>query len=251
MGKEWRQCVPKGSEQGCREQLLLWSALIVWVCFGGHHEHLSLGCSCLPAGRKGRWGIGRWKGWNSFRRWQGIIREQQMGKKQRQGTTDTSGHRLVVLALPLCPEELLSLQASVVAATSWARFSLPIKEFWWRAAASSKLPRWHGKSACCQLFPIQGFYQHQIHNDWKYNSRQDCLQVCSLREQTHLTNGRWLKQCRKGSLFQFNSCFSPKIHEYLAKSVGKPWNKPCYIFNEKLPCLNLCVGQTREDTGSP
>lgn len=25
------------------------------------------------------------------------------------------------------------------------------------------------------LFPIQGFYQHQIHSDWKYDGRQDWL----------------------------------------------------------------------------
>lgn len=40
------------------------------------------------------------------------------GEKPEEGMSDTSGHRLVVLALPLCLEELLSLQVSVVAATS-------------------------------------------------------------------------------------------------------------------------------------
>lgn len=46
------------------------------------------------------------------------------GEKPEAGANGASGHHLVVLALPPCPEELLSLQASVVA-TSWACFSLP------------------------------------------------------------------------------------------------------------------------------
>lgn len=52
--------------------------------------------------------------------------------------------------------------------------------------------------------------------------------------------GDW-SSAERGHYFNFNSCFSPKIHEYLAGSVCKPWNKPCHIFNEKHPCLNFCV----------
>lgn len=37
------------------------------------------------------------------------------GEEPEAGANGASGHRLVVLALPLCPEELLSLPASVVA----------------------------------------------------------------------------------------------------------------------------------------
>lgn len=40
------------------------------------------------------------------------------GEKPEAGTNDTSGYHFLVLVLLLCPEELLSLQASVVAATS-------------------------------------------------------------------------------------------------------------------------------------
>lgn len=52
------------------------------------------------------------------------------GEKPEEGMNDTSGHHLVVLALPLCLEELLYLQVSLVAATSLAHFSLPKQGFW-------------------------------------------------------------------------------------------------------------------------
>lgn len=61
-------------------------------------------------------------------RWQKRVTD---GEKTKAGMNETSGHRLVVLVLPLSPEELLTLRASVViAATSRAHLSLPKPGGW-------------------------------------------------------------------------------------------------------------------------
>lgn len=56
-------------------------------------------------------------------------------------------------------------------------------------------------------------------------------------------------------IIRFSSCFSPVIQDQLVRSVDKPGKKPCYIFNEKLPCLNLkslCVrSKNKERNGQP
>lgn len=218
--------------------------MTVWVCFGGHHKHLSLGCSCLPAGRKGRWGIGRWKGWNSFRSFlqvllQGIIRGAIGGEKPEADANGTWGHHVVILALPVCLEELLSLQA-FVAATSWACFSLPKWRFWWRGAAFSKLPWWYGKLVCCHCSQFRAFTSTKstaIEN--KIAGRPACR--CAVWDSKYVSQmGADRSSAERGHYFNFNSCFSPKIHGYPARSAGKPWTNPVTSSMRSSPAW-ICV----------
>jgi len=39
------------------------------------------------------------------------------------------------------------------------------------------------------------------------------------------------------------------IPEQLVRRVAEPWKKPCYIFNEKLPCLNWKLVCEEEEEG--
>lgn len=164
---------------------------------------------------------------------------------------ETSGHHLVALALPLSPEELLTMRASVVtAATSWANLSLPKP-----GTASSQLPQSCGKSACCYCSQFRAFTSTKSTVVGSKMARQDWLAAVQFGTAniSHKSDNRW-SSAKRGGYCTFSSCFSPMIHDELVRSVDNPWKKPCYIFNEKLPCLNLkslCVWRNKERNGQP